>query len=319
MADMYFGDDAGPGGVGASGLLTNLVNWAGAIVSVSLVVGLAIWGYQLAVRDVTGLPVIRALEGPMRVVPDEPGGEQMQHQGLAVNSVAADGSAAGPAERLVLAPDPLTLTDEDVAGTRPVPGDEAVGIEVTAVPKPVPAPAPSPGPDSAPAPAASDGEVLALVDELAADATPLAALSDSADTPETKSVIPESVYGVSFSPLPSPRPRGDRTAEAVAESVALAVTPGAVEVDADSIAADTRLVQFGVFASPEEARAAWRQLDQQFTNFLLDKQRVVEKAVAGGKTFYRLRAVGFDDLADARRFCSAFVAANEDCIPVMAR
>ena len=68
-------------------------------------------------RDVTGVPVVRALEGPMRVTPEEPGGDQANYQGLAVNTVAAAGIAAGPADRLVLAPPPLDLSAEDRAAT----------------------------------------------------------------------------------------------------------------------------------------------------------------------------------------------------------
>jgi hypothetical protein len=45
----------------------------------------------------------------------------------------------------------------------------------------------------------------------------------------------------------------------------------------------------------------------------------VQKASSGGRVFYRLRAMGFDDLGDARRFCSALVAENADCIPVVTR
>ncbi|HBS49363.1 MAG TPA: sporulation protein SsgA, partial [Rhodobacteraceae bacterium] len=33
----------------------------------------------------------------------------------------------------------------------------------------------------------------------------------------------------------------------------------------------------------------------------------------------RLRAMGFDDISDARRFCSALVAGGADCIPVTTR
>ena len=33
--------------------------------------------------------------------------------------------------------------------------------------------------------------------------------------------------------------------------------------------------------------------------------RVIQKAESGGRTFYRLRAPGFNDIAEARRFCSA--------------
>ena len=49
------------------------------------------------------------------------------------------------------------------------------------------------------------------------------------------------------------------------------------------------------------------------------KARVIQEAESGGRTFYRLRAMGFDDINDARRFCSVLVAENADCIPVTTR
>ena len=69
------------------------LQWAfglGAVVSLALVAGLGVWGYKLTVRDVSGVPVVRALEGPMRVLPTDPGGKLATHQGLAVNAVQAD-------------------------------------------------------------------------------------------------------------------------------------------------------------------------------------------------------------------------------------
>ncbi len=44
----------------------------------------------------------------------------------------------------------------------------------------------------------------------------------------------------------------------------------------------------------------------------------IQKAESGGKVFYRLRAFGFDDLSDARQFCSA-VNDKVACIPVVTR
>ena len=56
-----------------------------------------------------------------------------------------------------------------------------------------------------------------------------------------------------------------------------------------------------------------------YESSLEGKSRVVQKATSGGRGFYRLRAMGFNDIADARRFCSALVAENADCIPVVMR
>ncbi|MGL5010279.1 MAG: SPOR domain-containing protein, partial [Paracoccaceae bacterium] len=98
---------------------TRMGRWmhiAGGVTSVALVVGAVVWGYKLAVRNVEGIPIVRALEGPMRIAPETPGGSVADHQGLAVNDVAAAGVATPLPDQLTLAPRPVELTDEDVAG-----------------------------------------------------------------------------------------------------------------------------------------------------------------------------------------------------------
>ena len=52
---------------------------------------------------------------------------------------------------------------------------------------------------------------------------------------------------------------------------------------------------------------------------LKGKSRVVQQVQSGGRTFYRLRAMGFVGLGDTRRFCSAMLAEGVDCIPVQVR
>lgn len=136
VTDPYgYSDNVAEGADQATGgaVVSKFFNWVGAITSVALVVGLAMWGYKLTVRDVTGVPVVRALEGPMRVQPEDPGGTQAAYQGLAVNAVQADGVAAAPAERLVLAPQPVELTQAD-ALPPPVKEDEATAAPATAAP-----------------------------------------------------------------------------------------------------------------------------------------------------------------------------------------
>lgn len=298
MADMYLGAGAGAVQMDSPGAFSKLFNWLGAFMSVALVAGLGVWGYQLAMRDVSGVPVVRALEGPMRVAPEDPGGLRAAHQGLAVNSVAAEGSAEAPADRLILAPEPLDLAAEDL----PQP-------QLAETTQSAPAP---------PEPAVQE-DLAALANDLAEDAVPLSA--SIAPAASEARIIPASVAGVARSPMPRPRPIGDVTAEAVANSVALAVGAAVktAEVDPASVPAGTRLVQFGAYDSPEAARAEWVKLDGRFSDFLRDKQRIVQQAVSGGKTFWRLRAMGFEDINDARRFCSALLAERQACIPVVVR
>ena len=46
-----------------SNTLKNLTNFAGAAVSLALIAGVSVWGYKLVMRDVSGIPVVRAAEG----------------------------------------------------------------------------------------------------------------------------------------------------------------------------------------------------------------------------------------------------------------
>ncbi|GAB1363770.1 hypothetical protein MASR1M32_30060 [Rhodobacter sp.] len=87
-------------------------------------------------------------------------------------------------------------------------------------------------------------------------------------------------------------------------------------MDPATLAVGTRLVQFGTFDSDKEARAEWTRLAGRFGALMAGKSMVIQSAVSGGSTFYRLRALGFEDEDDARRFCSALLIENASCIPV---
>ncbi len=314
--DPYDTDDPGGSRFGV------LVNWAGALVSLGLVVGMGVWAWQLTTRDVSGVPVIEALEGPMRVAPEDPGGAQAPHQGLAVNRIAEGEAAEAVPDQLALAPAPVGL--DDVAPiVAPDPAPEAAATPRTGLPADV------------------NAETQALIERLlergsALDTGPITppapieeptaaaetATSSSVASPQV-TVIPASVPGVSRSLRPVVRPTA-ATAPDVAleitngESPGAAVAPGS-EIAPQDLPVGTRLVQLGAFDSPEIARSEWERLSDRFPDFLAGRARVIEEARSGGQAFYRLRAHGFDDLAAARRFCTALVAQGAACIPVTVR
>ena len=111
-------------------------------------------------------------------------------------------------------------------------------------------------------------------------------------------------------------------AETAALNVASALnpaTPEAIEIAPDSLASGTRLVQIGAHDSADQARAEWDRVTERFGALMDGKRRVIQEAVSGGRTFYRLRVEGFTDVADSRRFCAALVAERTNCIPAQVR
>lgn len=284
----------------------SVVNWSGAAMSLALIAGIGFWGYKIIVRDVSGVPVVRAAEGPMRIQPEDPGGQQAEHQGLSVNHVAADGAAAAPADRLVLAPEPLTLSLDDIPLSAPQQSSqEAQPVEKVSLS------------DEIIVPVEDDAETRAALEALAEQ---LAEGVEPIDADESEGIEDTATdVGLGRSLRPPTRPSPPKQS-AIERAIAVSLSGDVeAEVNPSTIATGTRLAQLGAFESAELARSEWDKLSARFDEYLSGKQRVIQQAKSGGRTFYRLRAMGFDDLSDARRFCSALVAEGVDCIPVVTR
>lgn len=291
---------------GAGGFM----QWAGAICTLAFVIGAALWGYELAMRDANGIPVVRAAAGPSRVAPETPGGQVSAHQGLAVNAIPAAQAVPNMPEQITFAPQPDTVTADDIA----VPIVEQGSF------------ARSSGEGSAASLAGASDSAPPLDAQAPATMTPApdtgALVTDLASLPES---------------LPEVMPMTDAEAVERALEAALAeegavilaasgdlaptktATPnadGVTEIDPATIALGTPLVQLGAFDSDATARAEWAQLQTRFGELMSGKALVVEKAKSGGRDFYRLRAHGFASADDTRRFCAAVLAENGSCFPV---
>lgn len=299
---------------GDDGQTPAAVNWIGALCSLALVLGLGVWGYQTIQRDVSGVPVIQALPGPMRIQPENPGGSQASHQGLAVNSVQAEGRTGDMPDQIVLAPRALDLSAEGIAAAPlPAPSSSQNGSAASLT-----------VPQSNLTEAEQTAAYAALADQLAAGVPALDGSVATAPTPDggnvTLRVLPTSAPGLARSPRPVARPAVFRTAAPAAAATPQATrAPSGPFVDAASIASGTRLVQFGAYDSPEIARAEWQRISARFSDFMDGKRPVVQRALSGGREFHRLRVLGFADVSEARRFCSVFLAENTPCIPVVAK
>jgi len=317
MADLDY-DQFDGGYLAASGRnLGRYTHLVGAAVSIALVLGGVVWGYRLAVRDVTGVPVFRAVAGPMRLAPSEPGGAQTQHQGLSVNAVAAVGTALPLPETLMLAPKAEDLAEEDLAGLTPLEplGIDAGLVTMSANPAPqmqpgtlevAPAAVPTAAPEALPQ-TQEDAVAAALAEALGLDAPQMASETTAAPTLRPKrrpGAEPDVDLGVQLASL-------DNQASSFAATLD--------EIDPATIAPGTILVQLGAYPEEALAREEWARLSVSFTDLMGGKALVIQPAQSGGKTFYRLRAHGFGTDDDARHFCTAMLAENATCIPVAQR
>jgi hypothetical protein len=312
MADLEFdefeGDYGVPGYGHADGGLDRarrLVNITGAMCSVALVLGLGLWGYQLAVRDVAGVPVMRALTGPMRIAPADPGGDQASNQGLSVNAIAASGTAAPLSEQLTLAPRPIELQPDDGTGLQaPIPdtGDAQVvqaSLQITSTAMP--------GSQTVTDAALDDGGGSLIDASTGQSVDPL-----NAD-PEVGSVA------VSLRPKARPTAMGGKAASKPTQVQNVSAPAPAAEIDGATLQMGTRLAQLGAFDTPDLARSHFAELQTVFGELMAGKSIVIQTAQSGGRTFYRLRAHGFEGDDDARRFCAVLEADDVDCIPVAQR
>ena len=306
----------------ATGLAAQIILWLGAALSVGLVAGVVFWAYNLGQRDALDVPVIRALAGLPRERPVDPGGVQVAHQGMAVNEVLGGSESADPVQSAALAPETSGLTADD----QPSLPDIETLDSVT--------------------PNAESGEVTA---EARGTFAPLPSATEQTDT------LAEPVAPAETTMLDIPRPvRRETTpgassdidaalSDAIAAALAQAETgeaPAALTTteatpteamatlatatedgpgDTPAVPLGTRMIQLGAFDTEAASFVAWDTLSAAHPQLFATMERFVERRQAGGRVFYRLRAQGCTDLAEARAMCAALLARQVQCITVTAR
>ena len=143
--------------------------------------------------------------------------------------------------------------------------------------------------------------------------------------PDPVLIVPSDPNALRVSSRPMARP-ASLTAVAVptgiqdaSASASATVAPVTNDLDPATIPAGTRLAQLGAYETPKLARTQFADLQLSLGELMAGKDMVVQAAQSGGRTFYRLRAHGFANDEDVRRFCAALMAEETDCIPVAQR
>jgi hypothetical protein len=271
-------------------------NIVGAVISLAVFVGIVTWGAKTVLRDSSGVPVVRALEGPARVAPEDPGGLLVAHQGLTVNEVAGSQITVAADDPLQLAPRPINLQAEDQPIQPVVDRENATATARAAVVLPEPE---------------MDAAEALVIDETAESlAAMLAAGTDTAPVKEPASaVIPASAGG---GPIQSLRPRLRPFAVFTRQTSRVAPR----NILAAQIVRGAPMAQLGAFGSAAIAEQAWADLSERHGDYLVGKPHVILQAAVGGGTIYRLRVHGFENQEEARRLCTALNRQNAECYSV---
>ena len=297
MAKQFYSNASQAGADHVSLSVGSIMHWLGSVVSAVLLAGGVYWAFSIASRDVTQIPVVSAQITPIREAPENPGGKATENQGLNVTQVAAMENPP-VAETIVLAPVAQPLADEDLPTAERL--QMASSILATA--------------QEVETELAVD--MNALADAIIAGKKPLSDVQPMPVRIEGANIeqalrlalaVDEKPSGIS-PPRTTIRPKLRPSATQAA--VRLPAAP--------AIAAGSALVQFGAYDSQSVAEQEWTRISAKLASFLGTQTRVIQEVESGGRKFYRLRAAGFNDIGEARRFCSA-VSEKAECYPVIAK
>jgi hypothetical protein len=283
--------------------LNMIFYWIGAVLSLSLLAGAIGWSYKLVVRDINQIPIVRAQLGPLRVAPDNPGGLTAANQGLSVTQLAVNEKPL-LSDEINLAPAAEILNEETSASLlREV--DKLNQIDETYEIKGI----------NAENTISLDGSSGAMKGETASKTESLVAqVAFSQKKVEIENAVSlalsiTSEFDPSLTSLrPKTRPRSvQQNRELIVSKEPMSKLP-----------IGSAIVQLGAFDSKSLAESEWRRFEKLLGSILAPKQMIIQKAESGGKIFYRLRASGFNDISDARQFCTA-ISDKVACIPVVTR
>ena len=283
--------------------LNMIFYWIGAVLSLSLLAGAIGWSYKLVVRDINQIPIVRAQLGPLRVAPDNPGGLTAANQGLSVTQLAVNEKPL-LSDEINLAPAAEILNEETSASLlREV--DKLNQIDETYEIKEI----------NAENTISLDGSSGAMKGENASKTESLVAqVAFSQKKVEIENAVSlalsiTSEFDPSLTSLrPKTRPRSvQQNRELIVSKEPMSKLP-----------IGSAIVQLGAFDSKSLAESEWLRFEKLLGSILAPKQMIIQKAESGGKIFYRLRASGFNDISDARQFCTA-ISDKVACIPVVTR
>ena len=256
------------------------------------------WGTgQMTDED---LPVVRAEPIPEKVRPEQPGGMDVPHQGIAVLNHGNEGGNPQVVERLLPRPETPAPPEPLASEPQQTAQDDPQDSQSAQVPEAPPVADDSEA-DVTEAPAGESGEE-AEATRLAEDgiAKPIPRPKDGAapDDDQIAALLNqpahETANGKAAAPAPSPpAPAARQTA---------AVTTGDVVLQLSSV------------KSEAAAAVEWKRLKAAHPGQLGNLALALETAQVQGTTYYRVQTGPFANRGAAAEVCSQLKSRNQDCL-----
>ena len=255
-------------------------------------------------------PLIQASAEPIKMPPDDPGGSTVADLGE-VRELLSDQPVPAAPERLLPAPErPLTPVATSEANAAAPEADtasasaEAQPIETTDLPA------------GAGAEADPQNREQAALTELASEAERLAELLTS-PAPEAEPSAPATSTAAAPSPA-APRPVQTAATESTADPPATTTVVPATSAVAPEAPPPGRLfrVQLAAVRAEEDARRAWRSIEQDLGGVLLGLEPHFERAGTDNGVFYRVQVGPFASADAADFLCNELKQRNASCFVV---
>jgi hypothetical protein len=282
------------------GMLKLIVNWAGALLSIIILITLIIWGFSLNVSDSAEIPVVKAKIKELRVVSEEPGGQIVNYQGLSVNNVQEQGSAQSAATRIILAPEPIELIEEDI---------NISIIENSRVANEPKVSSLNNGDEE------NKKEIINVLDGFAPFAVVISVIPKIRNLYGTHS-LDKIIENNDVDLTPG-------TEDKFIENNDVELTPGTKDkikaTNEVSLKSGTNLVQLGFYSTKQKAQKVWSDLMINNSSVFKNKKRIIQNVNIRGNNSYRLTVVGFSGLGESKDFCLFLRDSLPTCLPMRAK
>ncbi len=277
-----------------------------AVVAAAATFGGVIWFAYQNGRDAgrSGLPpLVKAEPGPVKVKPDNPGGQEIPFQDSTVYDRLGQGNGQKPViEKLLPPPEaPVTRAPPEPAQAQSAPELPPARSDV-APPSPAPAPVQALSTPVGP----GDGSPTVLA-PLPGSMIPLPSTPKLAPKVTPKPESPSTPAVAKTKPVPAPsKAQPDSIAALIAEQ-------GAAPSATPQTASGGYRLQLSAVRSPDAVEPEWARLKRRFPELAALKSSSSKTEVAGKGTFYRVEAGPLDEAA-ARAICNHLRTQGLGCI-----